>query len=159
MFWHQFDLPKCQVNWGNAAVCLNVHFDGLIAYYLHFAPKTSKRTIDDLYDAAFESLVMFSHTTLRFSCGLRLPGIFDNFGTVTGRKAVKYYSLLQPLCTFPLRLSPAAFAGKMRDGVVQHQDQRGALLAVRPLCRSRVCRPWKIRDTNVSHSSAARVSR
>src|SRR5215469_5853164 len=61
MFWHQFDLPKCQVNWGNAAVCLNVHFDGLIAYFLHFAPKTSKRTIDDLYDAAFESLMMFSH--------------------------------------------------------------------------------------------------
>jgi hypothetical protein len=62
--WHQFDLPKCQVYWGNAAVCLNVHPDGLFVYFLHLAPKTSKRTIDDLYDAAFESLLMFSHTTI-----------------------------------------------------------------------------------------------
>jgi len=67
IFWHQFDLPKCQVHWGSATVCLNVHFDGPFVYFLHFAAKTSKRTIDDLYDAAFESLLIFSHTTIRFS--------------------------------------------------------------------------------------------
>jgi len=67
-------LPKCQVHWGNAAKCQNVHFDGLFDYFLHFAPKTSKRTIDDLYDLAFAHLMMFSHTTIRFSYGLRLPG-------------------------------------------------------------------------------------
>jgi hypothetical protein len=73
-FWHEFDLPKCQVHWGGAAVCLNVHFDGLFVYFLHFAPKTSERTIDDLYDAAFKSLMMFAHTTIRFSYGPRGPG-------------------------------------------------------------------------------------
>jgi hypothetical protein len=51
---------------------LNAH--GLFVYFLHFAPKTSKRTIDDLYDATFESLLMFSHTTIRFSYGPRGPG-------------------------------------------------------------------------------------
>jgi len=48
--------------------------DGLLVYFLHFAPKTSKRTIDYLYDAAFESLMMFAHTTIRFSYGPRGPG-------------------------------------------------------------------------------------
>src|SRR5436190_3883296 len=80
-FWHQFDLSKCQVHWGNAAVCLNVHFDGLFVYFLHFAPKTSKRTIDDLYDAAFESLMMFSHTIILFLYGPRGPG-FGNGASI-----------------------------------------------------------------------------
>src|SRR5262245_3432972 len=74
VFWHQFDLPECQVHRGDAAKCLNVHFDGLFVYFLHFAPKTSKRTIDDLYDAAFESLMMLSHKTIRLSYGPRGPG-------------------------------------------------------------------------------------
>jgi hypothetical protein len=74
VFWHQFDLPECQVHRGDAAKCLNVHFDGLFVYFLHFAPKTSKWTIDDLYDTAFEFLMMFSHTIIRFSYDLRLPG-------------------------------------------------------------------------------------
>ena len=75
MFWHQFDLPKCQVHGGNAAEDLNGHFGGLFGYFLHFAPKTSERTIGDLYDLAFAHLMMFSHTTICFSYGLRLPGI------------------------------------------------------------------------------------
>ena len=74
IFWHQFELPKCQVHFGNAAVYLNVNFDEPIVYVLHFTPKTGKRTIDDLYTAAFEALMMFSHATIRFSYGLRLPG-------------------------------------------------------------------------------------
>ena len=67
-------MPKCQVHRGNAAVCLNGHFGGLFVYFLHFALKTSKRTLDDPYDLAFAHLMMFSHTTIRFSYGLRLPG-------------------------------------------------------------------------------------
>src|SRR5262249_14282444 len=58
------DLPKCQVHRGNAAKYLNGHSDGLLADFLHFAPKTSKRTIDDLYDQALAHLTMFSHTTI-----------------------------------------------------------------------------------------------
>src|SRR5215471_17613617 len=61
--WHQFDLPKCQVHRGNAAIYLNGHFGGLFDYFLHFAPKTSERTIDDPYDLAFAHLPMFSHMT------------------------------------------------------------------------------------------------
>jgi hypothetical protein len=72
---------------GNAAVCLNVHFDGLFAYFLHFAPKTSKRTIDDLYDAAFESLLMFSHTTIRFLYGARGPG-FGKLASIISARSV-----------------------------------------------------------------------
>jgi hypothetical protein len=45
---------------------LNVHFDGLFVYFLHFAPKTNKGTIDDLHNAAFEPLMMFSHTTIQY---------------------------------------------------------------------------------------------
>src|SRR5262245_60604642 len=71
--WHQFDLSKCQVHGGIAAKCLNGHFVGLYVYFLPLAPKTSKRTIDDPYDLAFAHLMMFSHTTIRFSDGLRLP--------------------------------------------------------------------------------------
>lgn len=40
-FWHQFDLPKCQVHRGYTAKYLNGHFGGLFVYFLHFAPKTS----------------------------------------------------------------------------------------------------------------------
>jgi len=69
-----FDLPKCQVHRGNAAKNLNGHFGGLFVYFLHFAAKTSERTIDDLYDLAFAHLLMFSHTTIRISYGLRLRG-------------------------------------------------------------------------------------
>jgi len=87
IFWHQFDLPKCQVHCGNAAVCLNVNFDGLFVYFLHFAPKTSERTIDDLYDAAFEPLMMFSHTTIRFSYGPRGPG-FGRLASTISAKSV-----------------------------------------------------------------------
>ena len=47
-FWHQFDLPKCQVHRGNAAKYLNGHFGGLFVYFLHFAPKTRERALDDL---------------------------------------------------------------------------------------------------------------
>jgi len=47
---------------------------GLFVYFLHFTAKTSERTIDDPYDLAFAHLMMFSHTTIRFSYGLRLPG-------------------------------------------------------------------------------------
>jgi hypothetical protein len=50
---HQFDLPKCQVHRGSAAIYLNVYFGRLSVYFLHFAPKTSHRTIDDPYDLAF----------------------------------------------------------------------------------------------------------
>jgi len=64
--------PKCQVHLGNAAKYQNGHFGGLFVYFLHFAPKTSKRTIDDPYDLAFAHLMMFSHTTIRFSYGRRL---------------------------------------------------------------------------------------
>ena len=64
----------CQVHRGTAAIYLNGHFGGLFVYFLHFAPKTSKRTIDDPYDLAVAHLMMFSHTSIRFSYGLRLPG-------------------------------------------------------------------------------------
>jgi hypothetical protein len=70
---HQFDLPKCQVHRGNAAKCLNGHSGDLIVYFLHFAPKTSERTIDDPYDLTFAHLPMSSHTAILFSYGLRLP--------------------------------------------------------------------------------------
>jgi len=73
-FFGSNDLPKCQVHRGNAAKYLNGHFGGLFVYFLHFALKTSKRTLDDPYDLAFAHLMMFSHTTIRFSYGLRLPG-------------------------------------------------------------------------------------
>jgi len=52
---------------------LNVHFDSLLAYFLHFTPKTSKGPIDDLNNAAFEPLMMFAHMTIRFSYGPRGP--------------------------------------------------------------------------------------
>ena len=51
-------------------MCLNVHFDGLFVYFLHFSPKTSKWTIEDLHNAAFESLMMFSHTTIQYIIAL-----------------------------------------------------------------------------------------
>jgi len=74
LFWHQFELPKCQVHWGIAAIHVNVHFGGLSLYFLHFAPKTSQRTIDDPYDLAFAHLMMFSHTTIpHFVYACRAP--------------------------------------------------------------------------------------
>jgi WD40 repeat protein len=73
IFRHQFDLPKCQVHRGNAAKDLNGHFGDLLVYFLHLAPKTSERTIDDPYDLAFAHLMMLSHTTIRFSYRLRMP--------------------------------------------------------------------------------------
>jgi hypothetical protein len=47
---------------------------GLSVDFLHFTPKTSKRTIDDPYDLAFVHRMMFSHTTIRILYGLRVPG-------------------------------------------------------------------------------------
>jgi len=66
---HRFDLPKCQGHGGNAAIYLNGHFCGLFVYFLHFAPKTSERTIDDLYDLAFAHLTMFFIRTPLFTVG------------------------------------------------------------------------------------------
>jgi len=83
--WHQFDLPRCQVHRGNAAKYLNGHFGGLFVYFLHFAPKTSERTIDDPYDLAFVHLTMFSHATIRFSYGLRLPGTGKRDSIISAR--------------------------------------------------------------------------
>ena len=68
------DERQSQVDRGNAAKYLDGHSGGLSAYLLHFAPKTSKRTIDDLYDLAFAHLMMFSHTAILLSYGPRLPG-------------------------------------------------------------------------------------
>jgi len=84
-FWHKLDLPKCQVNRGNAAKDLNGHFGGLFLYFLHFATKTSERTIDDPDDLAFAHLMMFSHTTIRLSCGLRLPGTGKLDSIISGK--------------------------------------------------------------------------
>src|SRR5262249_8364702 len=85
-FWHQLDLPKCQVYRGNAAKYLNGHFGGPFVCFLHFAPKTSKRTIDDPHELAFAHLMMFSHTTIRFSCGLRLPGTGERDSIISARE-------------------------------------------------------------------------
>src|SRR5262249_4346217 len=72
---------------------LNGHFGGLFVYFLHFAPKTSKRTIDDPYYLAFANLMMFSHMTIRFSYDLHLPDCASTGATKATRKAAANFKL------------------------------------------------------------------
>jgi hypothetical protein len=70
---------------------LNVHSDGPVVYFLHFASKTSKWTIDDLHDSAFESLMMmFSHATIRFLYGPRFAGAGSTASIIATKSAISH---------------------------------------------------------------------
>jgi len=64
--------------------------DGLFIYFLHFAPETSKRAIDDLYDAALNPLMMFSHATIRFLYGPRFAGAGSVASIIAAKSAMSH---------------------------------------------------------------------
>jgi hypothetical protein len=66
--------------------------DDLFVCFLHFAQKTSERTIDDPNDLASARLMMFSHTVILFSCGLRLSGPGGNCLTLMGGKPCRRHA-------------------------------------------------------------------